>query len=221
MRLSLQTELTIAVIGTALIAIGALFLFKDLNRAEPIYGAEKPAINPTLVRENSHRLDTAADNKATLVEFLDFECEACRAAFPIFEELREKYAGRITFVIRYFPITTHRNALNAALAVEAAARQDQLEPMYRRMFETQSDWGEQSASQAKLFRTFAVGLDLDMTRYDADVASESARERVALDQRDGTALGVSGTPTLFLNGEKLDLTTVDELYTSVDNALTN
>ena len=54
------------------------------------------------MRPDSHKLDVSADGKATFVEFLDFECEACRAAFPVIEQLRKDYAGKVTFVVRYF-----------------------------------------------------------------------------------------------------------------------
>ena len=95
-----------------------------------------------VVRKDSHRLSTAADDRVTLVEFLDFECEACKAAYPFVEQLRDDYDGRVTFVARYFPMPGHANAENAAVAVEAAARQGRFEDMYHRMYETQTEWGE-------------------------------------------------------------------------------
>ncbi|WP_326638028.1 MULTISPECIES: DsbA family protein [unclassified Streptosporangium] len=55
------------------------------------------------------------------LEFLDFECEACRAAFPVVEDLHEQYAGKVTFVVRYFPLPGHFNAERAARAVVDAA----------------------------------------------------------------------------------------------------
>lgn len=84
-----------------------------------------------VVRDNSHRIGVPGDSEVTLVEFLDFECEACRAAFPIIEELRDKYRGQVTFVARYFPIQSHFNAERAARAVEAAAKQGEFEAMYQ------------------------------------------------------------------------------------------
>lgn len=94
----------------------------------------------------------------TFTEFLDFECEPCAAALPAIEQLRQEYAGRVTFNIRYFPIESHKNARNAAIAVEAAAQQGKLEAMYKKMFETQPSWGEQDDSKAAVFRGFAQGL---------------------------------------------------------------
>jgi protein-disulfide isomerase len=178
-----------------------------------------PAANAAVVREDSHRLSSAADGRVTLVEFLDFECEGCLAAYPFVEELRQTYEGRITFVARYFPMPGHANAENAAVAVEAAAQQDRFEDMYDRMYETQSQWGEKQDSQAAVFRGFAEELGLDMAAFDAAVAAPATLERVLRDREDGIALGVEGTPTFFLNGEKLSVTTTDEFIEALDAAL--
>jgi protein-disulfide isomerase len=172
-----------------------------------------------LVRADSHRLSTAPDGKVTLVEFLDFECEACRAAYPAVEQLREEYQGRVSFVLRYFPIPSHANAENAALAAEAAARQGQLEAMYQRMYETQTEWGEQRDSKAEVFRGFAQDLGLDMAAYDRTVADPATLDRVRADRDDGLALGVQGTPTFFINGTRVQPRSIDDLRAALDRAL--
>lgn len=73
------------------------------------------------------------------MEFLDFECEACRAALPMVERLRSEYGERLNVVVRYFPIRSHFNAERAARAVESAAQQGMFEAMYKKMYETQAD----------------------------------------------------------------------------------
>ncbi|ELS56454.1 DsbA family protein [Streptomyces viridochromogenes] len=155
-----------------------------------------------LVRKDSHRLSTAKDGKVTVVEFLDLECESCRAAFPVVEQLRKEYEGRVTFVMRYFPIPSHRNAELAARAVEAAAAQGKLEAMYQKMYETQESWGDQQVSHEKTFRGFAEELGLDMKKFEADWKDPATAKRVEKDRKDGLALGVQGTPTFFINGQR-------------------
>lgn len=172
------------------------------------------------VRDDSHRLDDVPDASVTVVEFLDFECEACGAFYPYVESLRQKYDGQITYVIRYFPLPSHGNSENAAVAVEAAARQDNLEAMYNKMFQTQSQWGEQQESQAGLFRSFAEELGLDMAAYDADVADPTTLARVQSDFEDGMALGVSSTPTFFINDQKIELSAFDDLEAAIEAELT-
>lgn len=216
MNMTKQTKIALVLAAIAASFIGAAFIYSSLTSPEPADATERKNIT---VRADSHRLSTAEDDKVTLVEFLDFECEACRAAYPFIERLREQYDGRVTFVMRYFPIPSHKNANNAAYAVESAARQGKLEEMYKRMFDTQAEWGESQDSKAPLFRTYAEDLGLDMAAYDADVNSPEVAERVQKDVDDGTKLGVSGTPSFFLNGQRLTPSTTEEFIEAIDRAL--
>jgi protein-disulfide isomerase len=186
-------------LSAAVLLITGLIWFTNRDSAP----ATPAAANERLVRADSHRLgEPAADGKVTLVEFLDFECEACRAAYPGVEQIREEYQGKITYVLRYFPLPGHRNGLPAARAAQAAANQGKLEPMYRKMFETQETWGEQQQDLSSLFESYARELGLNMDTFKADAASPETAARVNADLADGKALGVTGTPTFFLNGEK-------------------
>lgn len=211
-----QTKIAILVGLVAALLFGGVFVYQNLATSDPADAAERKNIT---VRADSHRLGTAGDGKATLVEFLDFECESCRAAYPFIEQLREQYDGKVTFVLRYFPIPSHTNATNAAHAVEAAARQGKLEDMYKQMYDTQAEWGESRDSKAALFRSFAEDLGLDMTTYDADVASPEVAARVQKDVDDGIRLGVTGTPSFFLNGESLQPSTTEEFVRAIEQAL--
>lgn len=211
-----QTKIAILVGLVTALLFGGVYVYQSLATSDPADAAER---NNITVRADSHRLGTADDGKVTLVEFLDFECESCRAVYPFIEQLREQYAGRVTFVLRYFPIPSHANANNAAHAVEAAARQGKLEDMYKRMYDTQAEWGEAQDSKAPLFRTFAEDLGLDMTTYDADVASPEVAARVQKDVDDGIRLGVTGTPSFFLNGERLQPSTTEEFVRAIEEAL--
>ncbi len=152
----------------------------------------------------------------TVVEFLDFECEACGAFYPIVEDLREQFDGQITYVVRYFPLPGHTNSTNAALAAEAAAAQGRFEDMYHRLFETQAEWGEAQESRADVFRGFAEELGLDMIAYDEAVAAPETLARVELDFNEGQALGVGSTPTFFVEGEMLEL----QQFTDLEDAIT-
>ena len=201
------------------VIVGAgLVWYAVFSTNKPAPAAPQPAASAQLVREDSHRLTSPAVEKAQLVEFLDFECESCRAAHPLVEELKQEYGDRITFVNRYFPLPGHRNSGTAALAVEASAQQGKYQQMTAKLFETQAEWGGKQDSQAPVFRSYAQELGLDMARYDATVAEEKTRERIRKDVADGTALGVSGTPTFFLNGKKLVLNTEAEFRQMLTDA---
>lgn len=82
------------------------------------------------------------------------------------EDLRKQYAGKVTFVARYFPLPGHFNGERAARAVEAAAQQGKFEAMYQRMYETQTQWGEKQTPADAAFRSFAQDLGLDMAAWD-------------------------------------------------------
>jgi DSBA oxidoreductase len=171
-----------------------------------------------VVRDNSRVLSQAPNEKAVLVEFLDFECEACRAAYPFVEELRAEYSDTVTFVNRYFPLPGHPNSMTAAIAVEAAAQQGQYDAMYQQMFETQEQWSHTTEDRGPVFRGFAEDLGLDMAAFDAAVADPATEERVRLDVADGTALGVRGTPTFFLDGQLLTPDSLEQFRAEVDAA---
>lgn len=204
-----RVRLGIWILMGAIVAAGLVW-YAVLSTNKPAPAAPQPAASAQLVREDSHRLTSPAVEKAQLVEFLDYECESCRAAHPIVEELKKEFGDRITFVNRYFPLPGHLNSGTAALAVEASAQQGMYAQMTERLFETQPQWGGKQDSQAPVFRSYAQELGLDMARYDAAVADEKTRERIRKDVADGTALGVKGTPTFFLNGKKLVLNTEAE-----------
>ncbi|UJA22034.1 thioredoxin domain-containing protein [Thermoleophilia bacterium SCSIO 60948] len=209
-KLSISILLFAAIVA-AVIALGA--------GGGPFTSAPEPTADATVVRDSSHRLSPAPDSDVTVVEFLDFECEACGALYPVMEQLREEYDGEVEFVIRYFPLPSHFNSTNAALAVEAASKQGKLEEMYKLMFETQESWGEQQSSAEPLFRQFATELELDMEQFDADVASGETLERVELDKQDGEDLGIQGTPALYLNGEELQPGSFEQMSAEIDKAL--
>ncbi|MGC5225094.1 DsbA family protein [Micromonospora sp. DT81.3] len=188
-----------------------------INRPAPADESAGPA---QTVRPDSQVLDDGGEGAVTVVEFLDFECEACGAAYPYVEELREQYAGEITYVVRYFPLPGHFNSTNAAVAAEAAARQGKFEEMYHALFQSQSEWGEAGESRAELFRSFAEEIGLDMTTFDRDVADPETTARVQADFAEGQALGVSSTPTFFVNDEQLvDLQSWADVTGAIDAEL--
>lgn len=223
--LSKSKALVWILMAVAVIAAIVVVVIVRGNTPDTTAGSETPAApaetaeTGQLVRENSRVLSQAPNEKAVLVEFLDFECEGCRAAYPLVEELRTEYADSVTFVHRYFPLPGHRNAMNAALAVEAAAQQGAYEPMYQQMFETQPEWGESADDKSAVFRSFAEDLGLDMEAYDAAVKDPATQDRVELDLADGIALNVSGTPTFFLDGQLLAPSSLDELRAALDAAV--
>ena len=216
-----QSKAALAVAVIVVLAIGGVLLTDRLQGDDGPAAAELEAAiaDGAIVREDSRVLGEPGSSGVTMVEFLDFECEACGAAYPIVEDLRDTYAGEVTFVIRYFPLPGHFNSGRAARAVESAARQGELEAMYNRMYETQAEWGESQEPMDDRFRGYAEEIGLDMEQYDADYASKDVEERIAKDVADGESLGVTGTPTFYIDGELFQPQTADDFSTALDEAL--
>ncbi len=179
-------------------------------------GAAEDTGGVSVVRPDSRRLSSGSSD-VVFVEFLDFECEACRAAYPAVEELRRQFGDEVTFVVRNFPL--HGNSVSAALAAEAAAEQGAFEAMYAKLFETQSEWGERSDSQEAVFFGFAEELGLDMDAFRDVYDDPDTLAKIERDQAEGQALGVTGTPTFFLDGEKLEPESFEDLLNRIEDAL--
>lgn len=210
-------KISIAMVAAALLV--AVLVARTGGDDEAAQASAEDGPSDQLVRPDSQRLEDPSDSRATFVEFLDFECEACRAAYPAIEELRQTYGDRMTFVVRYMPL--HNNSEAAARAAEAAADQGMFEEMYDRLFETQPEWGEQQTSQEEVFFGYAEDLGLDMDRFRQVYDDPATIERIRRDEADGKELGVTGTPTFFLDGEKLEIDSYEALIEAVDAAVAN
>ena len=211
--MSKNLKISVVLVAVALIAVIAI------AKAGGGDSTADPAASPSdrLVRPDSQRLSTAEDGKATFVEFLDFECEACGAAYPAIEQLRADYDGKVTFVVRNFPL--HNNSEAAARAAEAAAAQGRFEEMYDMLFQTQSEWGEKDTSQQDVFFGYAEQLGLDMAQFRAVYDDPATVAKIQRDKADGVELGVEGTPTFFLNGDRVEVSSLAELIELIDAAL--
>ena len=210
---------TLIAIAVAVVLVLAGIIYALVNQNEPSSPTGDAGLG-SVVQPDSHVVDDGGEGAVVVVEFLDFECEACGAFYTIVEDLREQFDGEITDVIRYFPLPGHTNSTNAALAAEAAAQQGKFEEMYKRLFETQTEWGEAQESRADVFRGFAEELGLDLAAYDATVADPATLARVQSDFEEGRALGVSSTPTFFVDGELLELQQWNDLEDAIAQAVT-
>ncbi|MGW0175907.1 DsbA family protein [Rhodococcus sp. NPDC003322] len=212
-------KISLALLVAFVVAVAAILLVGRPGEEADESAADAGSNPAAVVRADSHRLSSAPEGSPTFVEFLDFECEACRSVYPAIEDLRAEYGDRVAFVVRYFPLPGHFNAERAARAVEAAAQQGKFEQMYQRMYETQAEWGEQRVPKDDVFRAFAVDLGLDMAAYDAAYADPATAARIAADVADGEALGVQGTPSFFLDGQRFEPSTYQDLTDAFDAAL--
>jgi protein-disulfide isomerase len=131
----------------------------------------------------------------TVVEYGDFECPNCKQAAPAVKLLLTRFAGRVRFAYRHFPLEgVHPHALHAALAAEAAGAQGKFWPMHDLLFENQAHL------KLPQLRRYAERLELDLARYDAEMASDLYLQRVRSHIASGEESGVRGTPGFFVDG---------------------
>lgn len=142
----------------------------------------------------------------TLLEYGDFQCPACEAYEPTVEQVRTKYENDIYFQFRNFPLTNlHPNAYAAARAAEAAALQGKFWQMHDLLYQ-QSNWQQwtQSNNAPDFFNQYAQQLGLDVNKFKEDFASDAVNGTVSADLAEANKLNLTGTPSFFLDGKKLD-----------------
>jgi protein-disulfide isomerase len=161
-----------------------------------------------------HRLgDSHA--RVTLVEYGDYECPNCKQAAPAVKIVLKKYSGEAAFVYRHYPLEeVHPHALLAAESAEAAAGQGKFWAMHDLLF------AHQSHLKAHDLRRYAQMLELDMVRYDAEIAENIYLQRIREHEESARRSGARGTPTFFLNGKLLDVSFgLQALETRIEAAL--
>ena len=141
----------------------------------------------------------------TLVEYGDYQCPFCGQYFPTLKQVEAQYNDQIHFQFRNYPLTNlHPNAFAAARAAEAAGLQNKFWEMHDILYQTQTQWS--GASDAlSIYKQYAKQLGLNVTRFETDFASSKVNDLINADSAEGTKLGISGTPTFFIDGKKVEI----------------
>jgi protein-disulfide isomerase len=169
------------------------------------------------VTEGRDHVQGPAGAAVTLVQYGDYECPYCGAAYPIIKEVQARMGERLRFVFRNFPITTsHPHAQQAAEAAEAAASQDKFWQMHDLLYENQRRLRDQD------LRGYAEKLGLDVELFDKELTEHTHAERVHEDFLSGVRSGVNGTPTFYINGTRHDDSyDMDTLLAALERAATS
>lgn len=153
----------------------------------------------------------------TVVEFLDPECEACRALYPMVKDVLKDFGGKARLVVRYMPL--HKNSAYAASLLEAARKQGKYWEALELMFAKQPEWASHHAPRPELLLGYLRELGLDMERLNASLQDQEIESRVRQDQDDGKKLGVARTPTFFVNGKMLHELGYEQLRSAIEEGL--
>jgi protein-disulfide isomerase len=151
------------------------------------------------VSEDRDHIQGRAEAAVTLVEYGDYECPYCGAAYPILKDVQARAGELLRFVFRNFPITTsHPHAERAAEAAEAAGAQDRFWEMHDTLYENQSRLADEH------LHGYAEQLGLDVGTFDRELAEGVHLSRIHEDFMSGVRSGVNGTPTFYVNGARHD-----------------
>ena len=205
---------TILLVGIAVFSLGGN---KGLNADD---AADKtPKDIKTLIRSDSH-IDGPANAKVTVVEFGDFQCPACGTAYPVVTQIEQKYKGKIKFVFRNYPLPVHKNAKVAAEAAEAAGAQGKFFEMYHKLYDNQKAWSDSNNALDEYFVKYATEIKLDVNKFTSEVKASKYEGKIQSDVNDGNAVGVSATPTFYINGlEQVGGLPYDDFKTKIEEAL--
>ncbi|MGB8508497.1 MAG: thioredoxin domain-containing protein [Pyrinomonadaceae bacterium] len=217
------------IIGGALVAIAIVALLflrtNDAARTVPLNVNTAPAgTTPIAGLPGAQPPHVKGTDSAqiTLEEFGDYQCPPCGNLHPVLQKIEDDYGQRVRLIFRNFPLQQlHKNASTAARAAEAAGLQGKFWEMHDMIYEHQAEWKDLPEPRP-IYAGYASRLDLDVERFKADMEKPETGARIVTDYRRGLSVGVTGTPTLFLNGRELPADkTLDQfkLRAEIDAAL--
>lgn len=204
----------IIVIVLAIAVVAGFYLKRSTNGpAAPVAPAPaSPAASNGTTPSNGTATETGAtpphtlgpeDAPVTLEEFGDFECPPCGMLHPVLKTMEKEFGPRIRIVFREFPLVpTHVHALAAARSAEAAGLQGKFWEMHDLLYDNQKAWHD-AFDARPIFEDYATRIGLNMEKFRSDSSGEIVAQRIFLDGKRGHAMGVSGTPTVFMNGREV------------------
>jgi protein-disulfide isomerase len=155
----------------------------------------------------------------TLTEYSDFECPACGQFQPMVTEILSKYGDNIKFEYKHYPlIQIHKYAQIAATAAEAAGQQGKFFEYADKLFLNQKEWTK-SSNPTVLFTKYATELGLDVDKFNKQQRSSLLNDRVKADMMEARNLGLTSTPSFFLNGTKMEIKSFEDFTAQIEAAI--
>jgi len=188
-----------------------------------LYRAKRlPAPTAATDGEKTADLHMRGDAKApvTLEEFGDFQCPPCGKVAAALHEIEKDYGSKLRVIFHQFPLAMHAHAREAAIASEAAHKQDRFWEMHDILYKEQDVWSK-SLDVPFLINSYAAKIGLDVERFKKDLKDPAVAARVDADQQIGLSRGVLSTPTIFINKTPLPPTSLNPpaIRAAIDEAL--
>ena len=207
-------------IGLGALAVGGagvLFLAMRGGAAVPTGPIEMTAIEAA--RDWEGYVVGDADAPVEVIEFADFECPACRVWWVLTtQDVKRRLvaSGRVRFSFRDFPLSMHRNAVQAHHAAACADEQGMFEQMHDKLFDTQDQWTGRAGVEGR-FYGYAEEIGVDLAQYDECMGEGRYRARIQASIENGAEMGVVSTPTVFVGGTKYENLSYDQIKAIVDS----
>jgi|HubBroStandDraft_6_1064221.scaffolds.fasta_scaffold04609_2 predicted DsbA family dithiol-disulfide isomerase len=129
-----------------------------------------------------------------LIEFADYECPYCQKINADLKKLEADYSGKVLFAFKDFPLPMHKHAQKASEAARCAGLQDKYWEYHDLLFQ------KGNGLEISQLKEYARTLKLDAAKFDQCLDSGDAAAAVKKDQEQGQKLGLTGTPSFFVNG---------------------
>jgi protein-disulfide isomerase len=146
----------------------------------------------------------------TIVEFFDPACEACRAFYPIVKQITEAFSGQVRVVLRY--TLFHKGSDQVVRILETARRQGVFEPVLEAVLATQAAWAAHDAPDPEKAWEAAGAAGLDVAKAREEMLRPDITAVLEQDMADVRAIGISKTPTFYVNGKPLPSFGPQQLY---------
>src|SRR6185436_17667290 len=184
----------------------------------PAAPVSKPAAAQNSPAEGLTRPNVKVSSPVLLEEYGDYQCPPCGMLFPELKKIEAEYGDQVRFVFHHFPLEKmHKNALAAAHAAEAARLQGKFRQMHDLLYTNQNAWKDMPDPRTA-FIAYARELGMNAERFVADMESPRVDQIVKADFQRGQSVGVTGTPTVFIEGHQLryEATTLDGIRRGIN-----
>lgn len=190
---------TLAIIGAVFIAS---LMFYNSNQESMNTEPKLQRADTTILMRDSRVEMGPTMARVVLVEFLDPECESCRAMHPILKNILKDYEGKLRYIVRYMPY--HQNSKLAATWLEATREQNKYWESLDALLESQPQWALHHDPRPDLIPSILEKVGVNIEQAKLKMESSNFEELINQDKEDGMKLGVTGTPSFFVNGRQLN-----------------
>lgn len=204
------------IIGAVVFLCGVFFIGSIVMAK--IANDKKFAAGPVAI-SNSGWVTGNPKSTVSVTEFGDLQCPACRTFEPTMQQLRKEYGSKVKIVFKHFPLkAAHPNAMDAAMAAEAAGAQGKFWEFHDMLYSLQDEWASLPDPTEK-FVSYAKELKLDVDQFQKDLKNKDFEKKINDQEDEGVRIGVNATPTVYINGKYAGYPSYPELKKQIEELL--